>query len=500
MSKKIIVIGAGISGLSVGCYGRMNGYQTHILEHHTLPGGVCTAWKRKGFTIDGCIHWLMGSQPGSSLYRVYRELGAFTDSDVIALTHFVTMVDEAEGWQLDVTWDLERLERDLLRLAPEDRGVIRELLAGIRKASTVPIDLPMPAEFRTRLESLQGLWSARGVILLMLRYMMTTQEFADKKVKSPILRRILTGLLLPEIPTAFLMTTIGHIAGGGMGRIRGGSLRFARNIAERYQALGGEVTYGAKVEEILVQGDRAVGVRLTDGTELRGDLVVSAADGHSTVFDLLGGRYVDDKVRERFDSWPRFPAILIISYGIADPCRGVTESFGLRLRRPLQSVRSPRPEALGLRVMNFDDTLAPEGKTVVQAMVEADWDQWWDLQRTDREAYDRLKESVSNEVLDHISGYLPDGAAGKVEMTDVATPYTLWRYTLNHRGAFEGWLPTPSAIRAGVGRTLPGLGSFYMVGQWVDPGGGIPPAVCAGRHLVAHLCRQEGQPFNVSMP
>jgi phytoene dehydrogenase-like protein len=500
MSRKMIIIGAGISGLSVGCYGRMNGYQTHILEHHTLPGGLCTAWKREGFTIDGCIHWLMGSRPGSPLYRVYRELGAFADGDIIALTHFATMVDEEEGWQLDVTWDLDRLERDLLRLAPEDRAVIRELLAGVRKASTIPVDLPVPGEFRTRLESLQGLWTARGVILLMLRYMMTTREFADRKVKSPVLHRVLTRLLLPEIPTAFWMTTIGHIAGGGMGRIRGGSLRFARSIADRYRALGGEVTYGARVEQILVQGDRAVGVRLADGTELRADLVVSAADGHSTIFELLEGRYVDDRVRERFDTWPRFPAILLLSYGVADPCRGVTESFNLRLRRPLESVRSPRPRALGLRVMNFDDTLTPEGKTVVQAVVEADWDQWWSLQQADHAAYDRLKQRVSDEVLDRISGYLPDGAADKVEMTDVATPCTLWRYTRNHRGAFEGWLPTPAALRAGVRRTLPGLGGFYMVGQWVDPGGGIPPAVYAGRHLVAHLCRQEGRPFRVSMP
>ena len=56
MEKSIIIIGAGIAGLSAGCYGQMNGYRTQIFEMGTKPGGLCTSWKRKGYTIDGCIH------------------------------------------------------------------------------------------------------------------------------------------------------------------------------------------------------------------------------------------------------------------------------------------------------------------------------------------------------------------------------------------------------------------------------------------------------------
>ena len=57
--KSIIIIGAGIAGLSAGCYGQMNNYQTRIFEMHNLPGGLCTSWKRQGYTIDGCLHWLV---------------------------------------------------------------------------------------------------------------------------------------------------------------------------------------------------------------------------------------------------------------------------------------------------------------------------------------------------------------------------------------------------------------------------------------------------------
>ena len=74
--KSIIIIGAGLAGLSTGIYGQMNGYRTRIFEHHKIPGGVCTAWKRKGYTFDGCIHWLVGAKPDAWFFQLYSESGA----------------------------------------------------------------------------------------------------------------------------------------------------------------------------------------------------------------------------------------------------------------------------------------------------------------------------------------------------------------------------------------------------------------------------------------
>jgi phytoene dehydrogenase-like protein len=76
MATKVNIVGAGVSGLAVGCYLQMNGFDTEIFEMHDLPGGVCTSWKRKGYTFDGCIHWLMGSSPGTNLHDMWKELHA----------------------------------------------------------------------------------------------------------------------------------------------------------------------------------------------------------------------------------------------------------------------------------------------------------------------------------------------------------------------------------------------------------------------------------------
>ena len=81
MCKSVIIIGAGIAGLSAGCYLQMNGYRTQIFELHDKPGGLCASWKRNGYTIDGCIHWLLGARPGIDFYRFWEELGRGTGPD-----------------------------------------------------------------------------------------------------------------------------------------------------------------------------------------------------------------------------------------------------------------------------------------------------------------------------------------------------------------------------------------------------------------------------------
>ena len=65
---------------------------------------------------------------------------------------------------------------------------------------------------------------------------------------------------------------------------------FARTIERRFRELGGEIRYQARVQSILVENDRAVGIRLSDGSEERADIIVSNANGYTTIFDMLGGR------------------------------------------------------------------------------------------------------------------------------------------------------------------------------------------------------------------
>jgi phytoene dehydrogenase-like protein len=82
-------------------------------------------------------------------------------------------------------------------------------------------------------------------------------------------------------------------------------------------------------------------------------------------------------------------------------------------------------------------------------------------------------------------------------MTDVATPLTYWNMARSWRGAYEGWIPNSGSFFGQVDKRLTGLRGFYMAGQWVEPGGGIPLAVMSGRQAVQLICADEHHEFAV---
>jgi phytoene desaturase len=494
--KSLIIIGAGIAGLSTGSYARMNGYRTHIFEQHNRPGGVCTAWERQGYTIDGCIHWLVGSKPGSDMYRMYEEVGALQGNRLLIREHWGYYADEATGQSIDITADLDRLEADLHALAPEDGAIVDEIMAGTRRLRGFPMPMDKPRELMGRLDGIRSLVSMLPYMRYLRKIRQPMSEFLTP-VKSPFLRWLLPSIVLPEMPAVTVMVLMGALADGTLSTVEGGSLRFAQAMETRYKDLGGELTYKASVEEILVEGDKAVGVRLADGSTHRADYVVSAADGYSTIFKMLGGRYVDDKVRERYETWPQFEPILFVDFGVADTFAGRPLEGAFRLAQPM-TVGGREVGTLGYRLFANDPTLAPAGKTVVQSLVPADYDYWQALYQ-DRPRYEAEKARVAEQVLARLEPHLP-GITAKVEMTDVASPVTLERYTRNHRGCFEGWLPTARLFGTAIERTLPGLDNFYMAGQWVELGGGIPPAVAHGSHIAQLLCRRDGKRYHASRP
>jgi phytoene dehydrogenase-like protein len=125
--------------------------------------------------------------------------------------------------------------------------------------------------------------------------------------------------------------------------------------------------------------------------------------------------------------------------------------------------------------------------------------EYWKKLKQDPERYKAEKEQIADKVVTSLDRRFP-GLAAQVEMRDVATPMTFERYTGNWQGTYEGWLVTTKNLNMRMSKTLPGLANFYMAGQWIQPGGGLPTGVMTGRHVTQIICKQDKRPFVTTIP
>jgi phytoene dehydrogenase-like protein len=499
-NKKVIIIGGGIAGLSAGCYLQMNGYDTEIFELHSIPGGLCTGWKRKGYTFDGCIDWLCGSDPRDELYTIWEELGAIQDKKIVNHEIYIR-TDLQNDKSFSAYTDVDKLKEELLKFGSEDRELIEDLIDGINivRKSNMPV-LKSP-DLYNMFDGLKFAFKELPLIRLMSKWKKVSLADLQRKFKSPILNQNFVRLFgMPDdMPSFALIYTLALLANNDAGYPIGGSLDFAKSIEKRYLSLGGKVNYNSRVEKIIVEDNKSKGIRLNNGKEYYSDIVISAADGHYTIYNMLDGKYIDEEIEGYYKNFPLFHPIIQISLGVARKFDNISDAITtyFPLEEPIFVDSKNTLNTLGIKIFNYDPTLAPEGKTSVATVINADYEYWVNLKKDSPEKYNEEKDRIARSVinaLDKKLGRIKDN----VDTYDVATPDTFARYTNNWMGSFEGFIPTVDTFGKNLKKTLPGLDNFYMIGQWVQPGGGLPTGGMHGRYITQLICKKDGLDFKAT--
>jgi len=494
MNKKIVVIGAGVTGLCAGCYLQMNGYDTEIFEMNTLPGGLCTSWERKGYIFDGCLHWLVGSHPSDDYYRLWNELLDMQELTFINHREYMR-VEDKNGQFISVSTDIDEMEKEMLTKAPGDKHIILTFTAAARKLLflELPVDKAMEA---------CGPRDLLKAMFKLLPYMGTLKKWSSVSAKdfaagckNPLLKKTFEYMFAPEMSMLFLLMTMVWMHKKNAGYPIGGSLKFARLIEKRYLELGGKIHYNSKVKKIITTNNAASGILLENGESHLADMVISAADGHYTIFEMLEGRYIDDTIKYYYGHYKPFPSLLQVSAGISREFPGVSHSLVFPLDKPLVIDPGTQKDDIMFHIYNYDPTLAPEGKTVIVTLLPTyNYRYWVDLREQDKEKYKAEKERVGNEVMAIMEAKFGNIKAN-LEILDISTPATLIRYTGNWKGSFEGWFLSPEVGLKPMKKVLPGLENFYLAGQWVEPGGGLPGCLNSGRGVAQVICKKDKKKF-----
>ena len=490
IAPKVIIVGAGIAGLCAAVYARKCGYAVTVLEQHERPGGLATSWRRGAYTFEACLHWLLGSNPHDPMHALWREVFDIDRLQFVYPEEWMR-VESEHGEQLSIYPDLERLEAELLRHAPQDEAQIRQFVHAVRSLSHCP------------LPSLSSAWRARvrtGLRLLphiplLQNLSHVTSEAYGKRFDDPLLRGFFGEGENAQLAVVALVFALAWVSNRNAGYPIGGSQAVIGSIAQNLQHLGGVLRTGTSVERVLVEDDTTAGVQLDGGERIDADWVVSAADGYTTLYDLLDGRYVGQRMAHVYRTYKPFPSFLQVSLGVA---RDLSQQCGYVMRlleKPFTVDPQTALNQIAFRLFNYDPTFAPAGKTAVTCTLPTRNVEYWShLSERDPQEYEAEKQRVANGVIAIFNECIP-GVREAIEVVDVATPATVVRCTRNWHGSMEGWLLTPQTGVRPLPLTLPGLRRFLMIGQWVMPGGGLPSGLITARRAVRRMCLQDGIAF-----
>ena len=317
MKKKIVIIGGGVAGLSAGIYARLNGFDCEIVEMHSITGGQCTAWERKGYRFDYCLHWLVGTRNGP-FHEIWKETDVLNETVQVIDHDIHTKIFDKEGREFILYTDLNKWEQYLCNMAPEDGESIKKMCNDMRKSAFLK-PYSDPPGLRSPFKTVSSMLSMMPIMVLFMKYgRKTTKEyFKSLKFKNPVLLSFFDQVYGERdfSALAFIMM-FAWFNQKNAGYLIGGSLPMAKRMTEKYLALGGKLTTRKRVTSILVENDSAKGVELSDGTRIAADYVISAADGYSTIFRMLDGKYVSSKIRNAYDKWELFTPIVQVSFGI----------------------------------------------------------------------------------------------------------------------------------------------------------------------------------------
>lgn len=490
--SKVVVIGAGISGLSAGIYAARSGFDVTILEQHNIPGGLSTSWSRKGYYFEGGMHWLTGSSEKMPLNKIWHEVGALQDNNPIELRDPLYNVIDENGKILSLYRFLPQMQKALIEYAPEDKHMIKKMCRAVKDFTNFHLPVqdirgckcknPVPVNPVEYIKMLPAIF--RVPFLMNESYEEYLARFKNKN-----LRHLLSSVIGYRYNALSFIYTLGSFASGDCGYPAGGSIRMANNMLDTYKALGGKIEFRTKVENIKVEDYTVTGV-VTNKGEFEADAVIVTQDARAAVDCLF-----DTMIDEPWVNTMRHEAVteqnMFICLGVKADLSRLPYCCIFPLEKPFEYAGCKWSE---LRIYNYSayKDHSPEGCTSITCLLIGESYYFWKAAKADGTYKDKKKE-LGELFVKELSKFIPE-VSECLEVIDVATPCTYERYT----GSFEGsWMSVwqKGGKQRNYPQSLDSIWGVYFAGQRIMMPGGLPIAVYTGRQAVQTLCRDTGVEF-----
>lgn len=487
--SRVVIVGAGLGGLSAGIRLAHRGWPVTILEKNPVIGGKMSLRQIGGFSFDTgpslltmpfVVHELF-----ASVGRQHKQYLEIQPVDPLCRYFF------ADGTSLDATSDAERMQANLQSFSPGDAAGFAGFLAHGERIYN--------ASARPFLFSPFGSWSASNIFkslqylpsVLKLDAFRTLDQAVCSYVKDSRLRQLLNrfatynGSSPYQAPATLAIIPYLEFTQGGW-YIKGGMYSLARALERLAVELGVEIRTGVEARRIRIDNRTVQGVETTVGEFVAADIVVSNADAVYAHNELLGGNGIRNRYQSIKPSLAGFVLLLGID-GVYDELAHHNIFFSSNYQKEFETLcadgePADEPTIYVSVSSSSDRTQAPRGKSNLFVLVNApplDGNQGFDWTRS------------GNEYARRIIGLLEEkgmsGLTQRIEVQEVITPLEFQRRFNAFRGSIYG--PASNSRMAAFlrppnkSRDIEGL---FFVGGSSHPGGGIPLVLLSGK-IVADL-------------
>ncbi len=496
-----IVIGSGMSGLTCAALMAREGQRALVLERHYTAGGFTHVFRRGDYEWDVGIHYIGEvHRPESLLASVFRYL---TDdklewADMGAVYDRIVFGEE----RFELHAGVDAFSRHLCEQFPSaaDRRAIDRYVRLIRETSRAYRSYAMEKALPAPVSRLAGGLLRRRFLRFGGR---TTRDVLDGLTDNPKLKGVLTGQYgdygLPPGQSAFGMHALlaGHYMRGAAFPV-GGSSRIAETIAAVIDSAGGVILTKAEVERILIEKSTAVGVKMTDGRELRAPLVISSA-GVANTFGRLIAR--DDRERlglaglqDRVDpSWAHVGLYLGFrqtaeELGLQKANYWIYPEGGFDHDANVRAYLADPEREFPVVYISFPSAKDPDwesrypGRATIDVITLApyEWFARWEGTRWHRRGqdYEAFKQRLTDRLLDVLYRYEPQ-LRGKLDHCEMSTPLSTRHFVNYSRGEIYGLAHSPQRFAQRFLRPKTPVRRLWLTGQDITTAG-IAGAAASG--------------------
>jgi len=484
--KEIIIIGAGLGGLSAACRLARAGFSVTVLEKNETIGGKINIVEGEGYKFDTGASLL-------TMRHVLEELFEFCGKRVEDYLEILPLEPIcryfwSDKTQFDASQNIERTEREIAKLSPEDVESFRKYLADAKQK----YEISERTFLAKSLNDLQQLLTPKNLPdLLKISTLKTLDKHNAQYFKSEKLRQLFNrfatynGSSPYKTPATFAL--IPYVEFGlGAWYVRGGMYEIPRALERLAIELGVKIYTESEVQKIVVENGKAVGVKV-GGEVFAADIIVSNADAIETYRELLP---VENKrIESREPSCSGFVLLL-----------GTRKKFNQLAHHNIffsddykaefdaifkEKIPAPHPTIYICATSRTDETQSPANHENLFVLINAPY-------TSAKVDWEKEKRNYRNLIIEKLEKFGLEGLNDSIDFEQIITPSdfeTKYRankgsiYGISSNGIFSAFLRVPNKAKD--------VENLYFAGGATHPGGGIPLVLLSGKMTAEMILREK---------